>query len=158
MRNDRTPSDPVHPSVPVASRSATVSTARVVRSIQRSRTERRTVFLVIGTVVSIWLLVVFANALADASEQAARLAQESAVNASLQARVDAGAVEIGTISGGGFQDFLARTYGIGAPGERRFDLAPGAPPPPVLTPLGHEVTTASATTPLEDWLDLLIGS
>lgn len=155
MPTERTsPSDPA----PAASRSAVASTARVVRSVQRSRLERRTVFLLAGGVVGVWLLFVFANALADASDQAARLTSERQVNASLQARVDAGAVEIVTIAGTGFQDFIARSYGMGAPGERPFALLTGAPPPPAMVPLGEDPVTASASTPLEDWLELLVGS
>src|SRR5687767_14339604 len=121
------PSEPAGASRPVAG-----SAARVLRSVGRSRAERRTLLVAGVALLSVWLLVVFANALADASEQAARLARETQVNASLQARVAAGAVEIGTVSGSSFQDFLARSYGMGLQGERTFALAPDAPPPPVL--------------------------
>lgn len=155
MPTDRT--TPLEPTQ-TASRSAVASTARVVRSVQRSRLERRTVFLLVGGVVGIWLLFVFANALADASDQAARLTAERQVNASLQARVDAGAVEIGTIAGSAFQNFIARSFGRGVPGERSFALAPSAPPPPVMVPLGEDPVTAAMSTPLDDWLDLLVGS
>lgn len=158
MPTDRTaPSDPDRPT-PTSSRSAVTSTVRVVRSVRRSRLERRTLFLSAGSVVGIWLLVVFANALADASGQAALMAHEEAVNASLQARADAGAAEIVTVAGSAFQEFIARSYRMGAPGERAFALAPGAPPPPEMVPLGQDPVTASTSTPLEDWLDLLVGS
>ena len=92
----QTPPDPA-PSA--SSRSSATSTARVVRSLQRSRMERRTVYLLIGAVLGIWLFVVFANALADASTQSARLTAEQRVNASLAAQASAGAIEIDTIKG-----------------------------------------------------------
>ena len=56
-------------------------------------------------VVGAWLFIVFANALADASAQSSRLERERAANAELQARVDAGSVEIAAIQGRTFLDF-----------------------------------------------------
>ena len=151
----QTPPDPA-PSA--SSRSSATSTARVVRSLQRSRMERRTVYLLIGAVLGIWLFVVFANALADASTQSARLTAEQRVNASLAAQASAGAIEIDTIKGQTFLDFLARSYGMGESTELPFALAPGAPPPPAMVPLGARDVENAAPTPLDDWLDLLIGS
>ena len=46
---------------------------------------------------------------------------------------------------------------MGEPQERQFALAPGAPAPRVMRPLGEEVETEPVTSPLEDWLDLLLG-
>jgi hypothetical protein len=142
---------------PAASGAAT-STARVVRSLQRSRFERRTLYLLIGAVLGIWLFVVFANALADASAANERLAREQGVNATLKARASAGAVEIETIGEQTFLEFLSRSYGMGEPDERPFALAPGAPAPPPMEPLGADDPTTAVTTPLEDWLELLVGS
>lgn len=150
----KTPPDPV----PAPSRSAAATTDHVVRSLSRSRMERRTLYLIVGAVAGIWLFVVFANALADASAQNARLAAEQRVNATLEAQASAGAVEIATIQGQTFLDFLARSYGYGELAELSFALTPDAPPPPSMAPLGAGEVRTAATTPLEDWLDLLIGS
>ena len=150
-----TPPDPV-PSA--SSRSAAASTDRVVRSLQRSRMERRTIYLIVGTVLAIWLFIVFANALADVSTQTARLATEQQVNASLEARATAGAAEIEAIRSETFLEFLARSYGRGESTELPFALSPGAPPPPSMAPLGARDRETAATTPLEDWLELLVGS
>jgi hypothetical protein len=125
--------------------------------MRRARIERRTAFIAGGLVAGLWLLIVFAGALADASTQAARLRQERAVNAELQARVTAGTAEIRTIQLRGFQDFLARAYGMGETAEHPFALSPGAPPPPSMLPLGEDPVTAAVTTPLDDWLALLFG-
>ncbi len=151
------PSSPA--SAPAAvSRSASASTARVVRSLRRSRMERRTVYAIIGVILATWLFVVFANALADASDANARLAVEQRVNASLSAQAAAGAVEIERIRDETFLEFLSRSYGMGEPVEHPFALAPGAPAPAAMTPLGGGDSDSPATTPLDDWLDLLIGS
>jgi hypothetical protein len=120
--------------------------------------ERRSAFLIVGLVVAAWLLIVFANALADASEQNARLAREQAVNDALKERLVQGAAELELVQGRTFQDFLARGYGMGVPAEKPFARAPGAPPPAPMTPLGHADPVTAVTTPLEDWLDLLVGS
>ena len=159
MRTDRSlPTDPTHPARPAPSRSATATSARFVRSMRRVRLERRTLLVMGAAVLGLWLLVVFANALADASEQTARLRQEETVNASLEARAAAGAAEIERIADSVFREFIARSYGWGLPAERLFALAPGAPPPPSMVPLGQAPVTATARSPLDDWLDLLVGS
>lgn len=137
---------------------AAASTARVVRSLQRSRLERRTLYLIIGAVVGVWLFVVFANALADASAANARLAQEQQINDTLTAKADAGAVEIEQIQDQTFLEFLARSYGMGELSERPFALSPGAPAPAPMEPLGADDPTTVVTTPFEDWMQLLVGS
>lgn len=143
---------------PPATSGAAASTERVVRSLQRSRFERRTLYLIVGAVAGIWLFVVFANALADASSANTRLATERQVNAALKARATAGAEEIETIGQQSFLEFLARSYGRGERAERPFALAPGAPAPASMEPLGADDPTTAVTTPLEDWLELLVGS
>jgi cell division protein FtsB len=126
--------------------------------MRRARLERRTILLVGGAVVGLWVLVVFANALADASQQTASLQKEQAVNASLEARVVAGEAEIERIVGPAFREFMARSYGWGLqPLERPFALALGAPPPSSMVPLGADPVTASTRSPLDDWFDLLVG-
>ena len=159
MRTSRpVPPDPADRDLPGPSRSSTAGAAYVIRSLQRSRRERRTLFVAISAIVGVWLLVVFANALADASDQTARLARERVVNTSLQAQVAAGGAEIATIQGRVFLDFLARSYAMGEPHERPFALLQGAPPPPVMSPLGQQAAPLASTTPLEDWIELLIGT
>ena len=149
------PADPAsrRPTAPGSSASG-----RLVPTFQRARLERRTVVIAVSAMAALWLLVVFAGALADASTQAARLQEARATNAALQARVDAGAVEIEAIQRRSFQDFLARAYGMGMPAERSFALAPDAPPPPSMLPLGEDPATARASTPFDDWLELLFGA
>ena len=154
MVRKRSTPDSTPPAVP----GAAASTARVVRSLQRSRFERRTLYLIVGAVAGIWLFAVFANALADASSATTRLAAERQVNAGLKAQATAGAVEIETIGQQSFLEFLARSYGRGERAERPFALAPGAPAPPSMEPLGAADPTTAVTTPLEDWLELLVGS
>ncbi len=108
--------------------------------------------------VCAWLVVIFGRALAEANSLTARLAQEQKVNEQLQARVEAGREEIALVQTAGFLDFEARLFGMGRTGERPFALAPGAPSPPAITPLGEGSPAPPASSPLDDWLTLLFGA
>jgi len=120
--------------------------------------DRRTLALVVALVVCAWLVVVFGQALASSNALAARQVHEQAVNDDLRARVAAGRAEITYMQTDPFLAFTSRAFGFGVPNERPFALADGAPPPPSITPLGGgSEASPPPTTPLEDWLRLLLG-
>jgi cell division protein FtsB len=103
------------------------------------------------------LVAVFGRALADANALEQRHAREEATNATLRAEVAAGRAEIAFIQTDDFLTYEARSYGMGAPGEHAFALEPGAPDPRPITPLGSADEAPASTSPLDDWLKLLLG-
>ena len=124
---------------------------------RRGRVDGRTAGLIVLLLVSIWLVAVFGRALAEANTLAERQAQEQQINDQLRARVNAGRAEISYIQTAPFLHFESRAYGMGGPGEHAFALATDAPPPPSLTPLGGDPTPSVPSTPLDDWIALLLG-
>lgn len=119
--------------------------------------ERRTLGIVVGIVVTVWLVAIFGRALADSNALDQRQAREEATNAALRAQVAAGRAEIAFIQTDTFLQFEARSYGMGLTRERAFALEPGAPDPRPITPLGSGDEPSSQRTPLDDWLRLLFG-
>jgi hypothetical protein len=129
-----------------------------VGAASAARVERRAVAVAVGLIAAGWIVLSFGRALADANALSQRQASELAVNTALQARVDAGRREIAFIQTAAFLTFEARTYGMGMPRERAFALDAGAPSPDPIVPLGAEITPAPPSTPLDDWLRLLLGT
>jgi hypothetical protein len=119
--------------------------------------ERRTIGLVLGVLVTIWLVAVFGRALAQANSLNERQAREEATNASLRAQVAAGRAEIAFIQTGPFLQFESRSYGMGGAREHAFALESGAPAPAALVPLGSTAEEVRGSTPADDWLELLFG-
>jgi cell division protein FtsB len=122
-------------------------------------TRRRVGFLV-AALVSVWIVVVFARQVGEASTASARAHQLAADNAQLAASVEALQHELQVIERPEYVSQQARGVQLGATNERPFSLAPGAPPLAADAPgsaaarLGsHE----SRESPLEAWLSLLFG-
>lgn len=117
--------------------------------------------LVALAVVSVWLVFVFARALGDVDRATARQAQITSEASTLQARLDADRRELQLVQTDAFQRLQARAYGLGAAGEQAFALAPGAPSPAPITPLGGARPAGSldapVQTPLDAWLQILFG-
>ena len=113
--------------------------------------------LILGGLIICWLVVVFGRAAADAAAVSAQAAEVRQENAALQEALDAGRREIALLQSDEFVVLEARAYGLGRPGERPFRLAPGAPDPAAVIPLGAAEEAGTVATPLEDWLDLLFG-
>jgi hypothetical protein len=124
------------------------------------KAERRTLAAIAGVILTVWLVVIFGRAIADSNALTQRQQQEAAINAQLQAQVDAGRQELEFIKTPPFLQFQARAVGMGAAGagERAFALEPGAPSPAPLTPLGADHPQTDTSTPIEDWLHLLFGN
>jgi hypothetical protein len=119
--------------------------------------ERRTLGVVVGILITVWVVAIFGRALADSNALDQRQAREEATNAALRAQVAAGRAEIAFIQTDTFLQFEARSYGMGASRERAFALEPGAPDPRPITPLGTADEAPSDHSPLDDWLKLLFG-
>jgi hypothetical protein len=103
------------------------------------------------------VLLVFARALSDASATTERAAMQRAENIQLEQRLAAGRREVELVKREEFVRLQARAYGFGEPGERAFALAPGAPSPRPITPLGAEPVGSRPAGPLDAWLELLFG-
>ena len=113
--------------------------------------------LVIGLVVAFWFVVAFGRTMADLSAATARTAAVRADTAALTQRLAEAQKESALLQSDAYLRFAARSFGMGREGERAFGLAPGAPPPAPMVPLGESVAAPASTTPLENWLSLLFG-
>jgi hypothetical protein len=118
---------------------------------------RRHLGFAAGTLVVLWLFLTFAQGVARSTAATDQVAEMRVANAALADELDAGERELSLVRGRAFARLEARSYGMGRPGERVFSLAEGAPPPPAITPLGADPATELTTTPLEDWLAVLLG-
>jgi hypothetical protein len=122
-------------------------------------TRRRTAML-IGAMVAVWVVIVFARQVGAASAATARAEQMATDNAALTTQVDAMARELSQIQQPGFVQQAARAYGLGGRKEIAFALAPDAPPLAVDAPgsASHRVgSEAARVSPLDRWLTLLFG-
>ncbi len=125
---------------------------------RRLRPGRTHLVLLAMLVAAAWLVVVFANTLGDVDRATARHEQVAAESAALEQRLAAERRELELVQTDGFQALQARSFGMGAPGEQVFSLAPGAPAPPPVTPLGRAGQPAAPASALDAWLELLFGS
>jgi hypothetical protein len=122
-------------------------------------TRRRVAFL-LGAIVAVWIVIVFARQVGQASDAAARAETIAGQNAALEGNVAALHRELGTIQDERFVLQQARANGLGSPNERPFRLAPGSSPLPEDAPGSTAVRLGIVEhdeTPLEAWLSLLFG-
>ena len=84
--------------------------------------------MLIGAMVAVWVVIVFARQVGAASAATARAEQMATDNAALTTQVDAMARELSLIQQPGFVQQAARAYGLGGRKEIAFALAPDAPP------------------------------
>ena len=122
-------------------------------------TRRRSAML-IGAMVAVWVVIVFARQVGAASAATARAEQMATDNAALTTQVDAMARELSLIQQPGFVQQAARAYGLGGRKEIAFALAPDAPPLADDAPgsASHRVgSEGSRVSPLDRWLTLLFG-
>jgi cell division protein FtsB len=119
---------------------------------------RRHLMLAAGGLVAAWIALVIAGAVGDSSAVNQRAAALREENAALQARLEMTRREVELVQSEPYVDLEARAFGMGRGNERAFSLQPGAPPPRRLRLLGEDPDGAIASSPLEDWLDLLFGA
>jgi hypothetical protein len=121
---------------------------------------RRRLAAILGTLLTIWIVVVFARQVGDASTATARAQQMALDNVALAADVAGYERELGEIQQARFYEQQARAYRVGTTKEIAFTLAADAPPLPEDAPGSASVRLGAPTThvtPLERWLTLLFG-
>ncbi len=121
---------------------------------------RRRVGWVAAAFVSVWIVIVFARQVGDATTAANRAAQMAVDNAALAAEVKALEGEFALIVQPAFVGLQARGHGLGAPREIPFTLDSSVPAPADGAPGSASVRLGAdddRRTPLESWLSLLFG-
>jgi hypothetical protein len=121
---------------------------------------RRRVGWVAAGLVSIWIVVVFARQVGDATTAANRATQMALDNAALAAEVEALRVEVAMIVEPAFVGQQARGHGLGSSNEIPFTLDPSVPAPVDGAPGSASVRLGAdddRQAPLEAWLSLLFG-
>ena len=115
---------------------------------------RRRVAFVLGTVLVLWIVLIFGRAVATAADAAHRVELLQEANARSAAQLAAGQRELRLIQTPAYLDLQARAEGQGTPEEHVFALLTPTPSPRPITPLGSP-TQPLAPTPLDAWLQLL---
>ena len=130
--------------------------------IRRRTSTTRGALIFLGQALIVALFVVeFGRNLIGVIQVNTRLAQLRDETAALQARADALTAERVLLDDAAFLELVARGYSLGSAVERPFVLAADAAPLPEDAPgsgarrFTSEVPTRS---PLDAWLDLLLGS
>lgn len=121
---------------------------------------RRRVAGILGAVLAMWIVVVFARQVGEASAATARAEQMAIANGALAQEVAGLERELEIIGRQRYIEQQARAFGIGSRKEIAFSLAPDAPPLPKDAPGSASVRLGADTTrvtPLESWLTLLFG-
>jgi len=121
---------------------------------------RRRLAGLLGALLAVWIVVVFARQVGDASAAAARVEQMSVDNAVLSKDVGALARELDLIKRQRFVEQQARAHGLGTSKEIAFTLAEDAPPLADDAPGSASVrlgAKAAQVSPLDRWLTLLFG-
>jgi hypothetical protein len=121
---------------------------------------RRQVGMVLGAIVAIWIIAVFARQVGEASAASTRAQEMAENNAALGAQNAAGERELAFIQRQEYILQRARAHGLGEAREIPFTLAPDAPPLPPDAPGSAAVRLGAPTdrvTPLERWLEVLFG-
>jgi cell division protein FtsB len=121
---------------------------------------RRHVGWVAAGLISLWIVVIFARQVGEASAAASRAIQLAADNAALAAEVEALEHEVAFIVRPEYVAQQARAYRFGAAREIPFTLDPSVPAPVDGAPGSASVrlgAEADRKTPLESWLSLLFG-
>jgi cell division protein FtsB len=115
---------------------------------------RRRVAFILGSVLVLWIVLVFGRAVATSADAAHRVQQLQEANDRAAAQLAAGERELRVIQTPAYLDLQARAEGQGTPDEHVFTLLSPAPSPRPITPLGSP-TQPLAPTPLDAWLQLL---
>ncbi len=121
---------------------------------------RRHVGWVAGALISVWIVIVFARQVGEASAAAARAHQLTVDNAALAAEVTALQSEVALIVRPEYIAQEARAYRFGSAREIPFTLDPSAAAPVDGAPGSASVRLGAhddRQTPLESWLSLLFG-
>ena len=130
--------------------------------IRRRTSTTRGALIFLGQVLLVALFVLeFGRNLIGVIQVNTRLAQLRDETAALQARADALTAERVLLDDAAFLELVARGYSLGSAVERPFVLAADAAPLPEDAPgsgARRFSPDASTRSPLDAWLDLLLGS
>ena len=121
---------------------------------------RRQVALILGALVAVWIVVLFARQIGDASAATTRAEELAAANELLRADIEASRRELTLIQRHDYVLLQARGYGLGKGREIPFSLAADAAPLPSDAPGSAAVRVGADTTPstpFERWMELLFG-
>jgi cell division protein FtsB len=130
--------------------------------IRRRTSTTRSALIFLGQALLVALFVLeFGRNLIGVIQVNTRLAQLRDETAALQARADALTAERVLLDDAAFLELVARGYSLGSAAERPFVLAADAAPLPEDAPgsgARRFSPDASTRSPLDAWLDLLLGS
>ena len=130
--------------------------------IRRRTSTRRGALIFLGQALLVALFVLeFGRNLIGVIQVNTRLTQLRDETAALQARADALTAERVLLDDAAFLELVARGYSLGSAVERPFVLAADAAPLPEDAPgsgARRFSPDASTRSPLDAWLDLLLGS
>jgi cell division protein FtsB len=121
---------------------------------------RRHLAGLIGVLVAVWIVVVFARQVGDAQAAASRAEQIARDNVTLSTEVAGLTRELDQIQRQRYIEQQARGYGLGATKEIPFVLAEDAPPLAADAPGSASVRLGAVrarVSPFESWLTLLFG-
>jgi hypothetical protein len=121
---------------------------------------RRQLALILGAVATVWIVVLFARQIGDASAASTKSEDLAAANETLRDDIEGYRRELALIQRQEYILIQARGYGLGKGREIPFSLAADAPSLPPDAPgsaavrVGADVERA---TPFERWMELLFG-
>jgi len=121
---------------------------------------RRQVGLILGAIIAVWVIALFARQVGEASAATTRAEEMAAANATLLAEIAAAERELAFIQREPYILQQARGYGLGGPREIPFALEPDAPPLAPDAPGSAALRLGAPTervAPLDRWLELLFG-
>lgn len=142
-----------------AGRGSGVATASLAGLGVAGMGRRRAAFLA-GTFATVWIVVVFARQMSEASSATLTADSLRAENAALALEIEGLREELLRIQELPYVVQQARAFDLGAARERPFALAPDAPALAPDAPGSAERRLASVSahrSPLETWLSLLFG-
>jgi hypothetical protein len=122
--------------------------------------DRRQIGMIVGAVLAVWVIVVFARQVGDASAASTRAQEIAQANEELRSDVAAYRRELSFIQRQEYFVQQARAYGLGKAREIPFSLAADAPPLAEDAPGSAAVRVGAPTnrpSPLDRWLELLFG-
>jgi cell division protein FtsB len=154
------PPDAPEPSVPDDEAAGARAAVPDLRSLPIAGIGRRQVGMILGAVLAVWVIGLFARQVGDASAASTRAETIAAANEELRHEVASYRHELAFIQRQEYVVQQARGYGLGKAREIPFTLAPDAPPLPDDAPGSASVRVgapAEPTSPLDSWLELLFG-
>ena len=123
--------------------------------------DRRRLGMILGAVIAVWVVIVFASQVGDASAASTRAQEIARANEALRSDIASYRRELAFIQRQEYFIQQARAYGLGSAREIPFSLAPDAPPLAADAPGSAAVRVGAPTdrpSPLDRWLELLFGA